>query len=181
MGAIDAEHGASDGTHPAGGEPGGPARTATPARPTAPTVPEWPAVPGWVAAVQARRPPDGRLLAAVVLTGLATVAAVQFFTPPPVHPAGYSLAAQALDTLFLGGLLAGAYGLVLRRNTAGFTGIAVAAAALLTAIVACPVSGHHTYGLWWGAQLALGAAFVVSSTVAAAVSRRLPAPARSHG
>jgi hypothetical protein len=140
-----------------------------------------PAGPGWITAAQARPAPDRRLLAAVAVTGVVTVAAVQWFTPPPAHPVEYSPAAQAIDTLFLGGLFVGAYALVLRRSFVGFAGLAVAAWALLAGIVACPVSGHHTYGMWWAAQVALGVAFGVCATVAAAVSRRSPAPPRSLG
>ena len=140
-----------------------------------------PAVPDWITAARTRPAPDRRLLAAVAVTGVVTMAAVQWFTPPPAHPVEYSLTAQAIDTVFLGGLFLGAYALVLRRSFVGFAGLAVAAWALLTGIVACPVSGHHTYGVWWAAQVALGVAFGVCATVAAAVSRRSPAPPRSLG
>ena len=130
-------------------------------------------------AVRPPAAPDRRSLAGVVVTGVTTFAAVQWLTPPPAHPEQYLLLGLLFETVFWGACFVGAYSLLQRRSFLGFGAISVAAWTMFAAIVACPVTGHHAYGMWWAGQLALGLAFGVCSTVAAAVSRRSQEPVRS--
>jgi hypothetical protein len=121
------------------------------------------------------RPPafDLRWMVPVFGTIVATFAAVQFFTPAPVHPdMAPTLLDQVFSTALMGCLFFTAYGFVQRNPRLGYLGAAGFASALLFGIATCPVSGHHTYGMWWGAQMALGLAAVATSTVAAIAHTR---------
>jgi hypothetical protein len=56
---------------------------------------------------------------------------------------------------------------------------AVVAGGVLTAFtVACPTSGHHTYGLWWVAQLATAVAMLAISTASLSSRATTDSPAR---
>ena len=54
----------------------------------------------------------------------------------------------------LAALLATSVAAGLRHRAAAVTGV-VSGLLLATFVVACPVSGHHAFGLWWYAELAV--------------------------
>lgn len=61
------------------------------------------------------------------------------------------------STMVAFGILAAGTGLLLRRRW-GMALSLVTASIALTMVVACPLSGHHHFGMWWAGELAcLGA------------------------
>src|SRR5688572_23465899 len=123
---------------------------------------------------ETRRPPlEVRWIVPVIGTIAAAFAAVQFFTPEPVHPdMAPTLLDQLFSTILSGCIFFTAYGFVQRNLRMAYCGAAGFAWALLAGVASCPVSGHHSYGMWWGAQMALGFAAVAISTVAAVAHAR---------
>ena len=116
---------------------------------------------------------DRRWMVPVFATIVAAFAAVQFFTPEPVHPdMAPTLLDQLFSTVLTGCIFFAAYGFVQRSPRMGYFGAAGFAWTLLFGIASCPMSGHHMYGMWWGAQMALGLAAVATSTVAAVAHSR---------
>jgi peptidoglycan/LPS O-acetylase OafA/YrhL len=61
--------------------------------------------------------------------------------------------AGAIDFTLLGLLAVTAAGLITRRRF-GLVAALGGAALFLAMAVACPVSGHHTFGTWWYGQMA---------------------------
>ncbi|HLM63811.1 MAG TPA: hypothetical protein VK306_05905 [Acidimicrobiales bacterium] len=112
--------------------------------------------PGWAAALGFGWP-----LAFLTVTALE---------PAPVDPAApVPLVVELASLVFLAALGMTVVAAAMRQGIA-------AAAAVVTGVVAlaftisCPISGHHTYGLWWIAELVvLGAMTAVS---VAALGRR---------
>jgi hypothetical protein len=121
---------------------------------------------------------DRRLLGTVIVTAIAASAAIEWLTPPPVHPE-HEMDALSLvvNFAFYGCLLAGAAMLVERKAAIGYGFIAAAAWSQLAGVIACPMTGHHDFGAWWAGQMAVCLAFAVVSTVATLISRRAAAPA----
>jgi peptidoglycan/LPS O-acetylase OafA/YrhL len=112
---------------------------------------------------------DRRALAVVLVTGVVAFASVQLLTPTPHHPeAEPGLLALTVETVLWGSMFAAAFGFVQQRSRLGFAALAVTAWTLLAGVIACPATGHHMLGLWWGAQMALTLAFVATASVAAA-------------
>jgi hypothetical protein len=61
--------------------------------------------------------------------------------------------AAAIEVALLGLLAVTAVGLLARRRV-GLVAALGAAALFLAMAVACPVSGHHSFGAWWYGQMA---------------------------
>ncbi len=77
-----------------------------------------------------------------------------------------------LATMLTGLVMQRRFGLVASLGAAGF----------MTAMsVACPVSGHHPFGVWWYGQMACVLALVAASVVALRVSTPSPATAPAGG
>jgi len=84
----------------------------------------------------------------VVLASLA-------LEPTPADPnAPVPLVVDLASFGALAALLATSVAAGLRHRAAAVTGV-VSGLLLATFVVACPVSGHHAFGLWWVAELAL--------------------------
>jgi hypothetical protein len=81
---------------------------------------------------------------------------------PEAFPAWLSV---AIEVTLLGLLAVTAAGLVTRRRF-GLVAALGAAALFVAMAVACPVSGHHSFGAWWYGQMAC-ALGLVAITVAA--------------
>ena len=129
--------------------------------------------PPAVAERAARPPLDKRWMVPVFGSILVTFAAVQFFTPAPAHPdMAPTLLDQVFSTVLMGCIFFTAYGFVQRSSRMGYFGAAGIAGTLLFGIASCPISGHHTYGMWWGAQMALALGAVAVSSVAAVAQTR---------
>ena len=74
--------------------------------------------------------------------------------PTADHPDAFpSWLAAAIEFTLLGLLAVTAAGLVTRRRF-GLVAALGAAAWFVAMAVACPVSGHHSFGAWWYGQMA---------------------------
>lgn len=75
-------------------------------------------------------------------------------TPPPTNPdAVPDLLSALLFLVALAPFFATMASLFERRRSA-FASSVWASGVLLVVTVACPLTGHHAFALWWGAQLA---------------------------
>ena len=120
---------------------------------------------------------DRRILTTVIVTAVASWAAIEWLTPAPVHPEREIDALSMLvNGAFFGLTFAGACFLVDRRAALGYGCIAGAAWVQFAGVVACPATAHHDYGAWWAGQMAVCLAFAVVSTMAATISLRTSGP-----
>ncbi|HZM30049.1 MAG TPA: hypothetical protein VFB77_06135 [Acidimicrobiales bacterium] len=107
---------------------------------------------GWAAALGLGWP-----LAFLVRTALTPVPA----DPQAVAPAmAYLFGAGMMVALLLTATMAG-----VRDRTAAIAG-SVTGVLFLVDTVACPVTGHHSYGAWWFAQMAVVVAMLAVSVAA---------------
>ncbi|MBW3562947.1 MAG: hypothetical protein KY437_10680 [Actinobacteria bacterium] len=95
---------------------------------------------GWVVAT-----------AAAWLVGISVILAI---SPEPADPAAASALAEALGMLIALGMSITVLGLATRHRF-GFAAAAGTGGALTIMSLACPVSGHHTFGAWWLGELAI--------------------------
>jgi len=101
-----------------------------------------------------------------IAAGVAWVVGYQtmiWLEPAPAQPdalPGFVLTAMTIVVNV--GFLLVAVGLV-RRARWAFTASAALALLVVGQVIACPVSGHHTMGLWWVAQAAIAVGLVVLS------------------
>jgi peptidoglycan/LPS O-acetylase OafA/YrhL len=87
--------------------------------------------------------------------------------PAADHPDAIpSWLANTIDFTLLGVLAVTAAGLITRRRF-GLVAALGAAALFVGMVVACPVSGHHTFGTWWDGQTAcaLGLVAITASAL----------------
>jgi len=116
---------------------------------------------------------DVRLAIGVIVTGVAAYLGSAALEPPAHHPSSaWVSVAVAGETVLLGLAFAGSLAVLHGRPRVGYGALAGAAWVLLALVVGCPVSGHHTFGAWWAAQMALALAFAAVATVACAITRR---------
>lgn len=86
--------------------------------------------------------------------------------PVPADPnAPVPLVIEVAGLALLFGLLITAVAAGIRHRAAAVAGV-VTGLLSTTFVVACPVSGHHAFGLWWIAQLGLVAGMLAVSLVA---------------
>jgi hypothetical protein len=125
----------------------------------------------------ARRPPASAVdqlkvgWAALLGVGwpLAYAAAIAL-EPAPVEPeAAPPVLAELAYLAMLGGLMVTCIAAAVRQRSAAVAAVATGAIAL-GIVLACPISGHHQYGLWWIAELGVLAAMTALSV--AALGRR---------
>jgi len=91
---------------------------------------------------------------ALVAAWVVVVAIGYAVEPAPVDPnAPVPLLAALLNSALLATWGAMAAGVVQRRRFAAVASM-VGGVVLLALTVACPASGHHSFGAWWGVQLA---------------------------
>lgn len=89
--------------------------------------------------------------------------------PAADHPDAIpSWLANTIDFTLLGVLAVTAAGLITRRRF-GLVAALGAAALFVGMVIACPVSGHHTFGTWWYGQMAC--AFGLVAITASALRR----------
>lgn len=87
--------------------------------------------------------------------------------PAADHPDAIpSWLANTIDFTLLGVLAVTAAGLITRRRF-GLVAALGAAALFVGMVIACPVSGHHTFGTWWYGQMAcaLGLVAITASAL----------------
>lgn len=85
---------------------------------------------------------------------VAGIALILLLEPAPADPETASVLSEIIGTVMAVGLSVTVLGLVARYRF----GLAAAAATggLMVAVsVACPLSGHHTFGAWWLGELAI--------------------------
>lgn len=101
----------------------------------------------------------------VAVSWIAFFVALPALEPAPADPsAAPAASAVVLSTVLLGLLAFTAAGLVTRRRWALWSSLG--AGVLLGGMaVACPVTGHHGFGLWWIGEMALVAAVLGVSAV----------------
>jgi hypothetical protein len=111
--------------------------------------------------------------AAGVAALLGAYAAARALEPAPVNPDQPDPWFVALPKLLVAyGMLAAFAGLLTRRRW-GMAASLLSASIATTMVLACPISGHHHFGLWWAGELAcLGAWAAIS--VAGLRSRAAP-------
>ena len=89
--------------------------------------------------------------AAAWIVGISVILAI---SPEPADPAAASTLAEALGMLIALGMSITVLGLATRHRF-GFAAAAGTGGTLLLMSLACPVSGHHTFGAWWLGELAI--------------------------
>ena len=89
--------------------------------------------------------------AAAWLVGISVILAL---SPEPADPAAASTLAEALGMLIAFGMSITVLGLATRQRF-GFAAAAATGGAMMVMSLACPVSGHHTFGAWWLGELAI--------------------------
>lgn len=85
---------------------------------------------------------------------LAGIAAVLLLEPAPADPEAASILTEVIGTTMALGLSVTMLGLV-GRYRFGLGAAAVTGGLMLAVSIACPVSGHHTFGAWWLGELAI--------------------------
>ncbi|MFZ4515285.1 MAG: hypothetical protein ACOYN3_03155 [Acidimicrobiia bacterium] len=116
-------------------------------------------------------PPRSGLFARIEGAGACAVGAtwfVAYFIAGAIEPAPRDPAVMhawyvaVINTVLLVALAVMIVGLAAARRI-GLAASAVAATAFTAAVVACPITGHHTFGAWWFGELAcVGAVWAVT-------------------
>jgi hypothetical protein len=115
---------------------------------------------------------DPGLANTVAIAAVALTIAVELLYPPAARAEPVpSLWIALVDTTYWALAFAAAAGLIMRRYY-GLAAVFGNALVLSFAVIACPVTGHHAFGVWWLAQLACSAAFVLVSGNALRVASR---------
>ena len=113
-----------------------------------------------------RSPIEGSVACALALVWFAAYAITGLVEPAPRDPAiMHAWYVELINGVFLGALGVMIVGLALRRRVGVLASIA-ATGAFLTAVVACPITGHHEFGLWWFGELACVAAVAAATGIA---------------
>jgi peptidoglycan/LPS O-acetylase OafA/YrhL len=99
-------------------------------------------------------------IAWVVLVGVGIAIEPATTNPDAVDP--WFL--DAIATILLAALVAAFTGFWLRRRW-GLAASLFASGLLVISTLACPASGHHTFGAWWVVQLACGLGLVATSSL----------------
>lgn len=84
----------------------------------------------------------------------AAITMILLIEPAPADPEAASVLANVLGTAIAVGLSATALGL-LGRYRFGLGATAATGAVMLVTALACPATGHHTFGAWWFGELAI--------------------------
>src|SRR5215207_8875422 len=121
---------------------------------------------------------DGRVAAGVGIAWLVAYQLAASLEPVTHQPEPWY--GVALGVAFLGLIAGTAAGLIAQRRF-GLV-VSVAAAGFFTALsVACPVSGHHSFGAWWFGQMACALGMLGASVAALAWSARTePSPSSTE-
>lgn len=85
------------------------------------------------------------------LFGLSLILAI---SPAPADPEAASGLAEALGMLIALGMSITVLGLATQHRF-GFAAAVATGGVLMTMSIACPVTGHHTFGAWWVGELAI--------------------------
>jgi hypothetical protein len=120
---------------------------------------------------------DGRLaiglgVAWFVLLQLATALEPAANEPEPI----YGIFLEVIMWVLVAAMITG---LVMQRR-AGLVASLAAAGFLAAMSIACPLSGHHTFGAWWFGQFACVLGLVAASVVALRWSQSTPESEGEH-
>lgn len=95
---------------------------------------------------------------------VAGIALILLLEPAPADPETASVLSEIIGTVMAVGLSVTVLGLVARYRFG--LGAAAATGGLMLAVsVACPLSGHHTFGAWWLGELAIVAGLTTLGVV----------------
>lgn len=95
---------------------------------------------------------------------VAGIALILLLEPAPADPESASVLSEIIGTAVAMGLSVTLLGLVARYRF-GLAAAAVTGGLMLAVSVACPVSGHHTFGAWWLGELAIVAGLTTLAVV----------------
>jgi hypothetical protein len=114
-----------------------------------------------------RRLSPGWALALAVGWPLATYIAWAL-EPPPAHPHAMApMFIQVLSTIWFVAFVPTVFG-AMARHPAAAVGAVVTGTSFLAMTIACPISGHHTIGLWFVGQFAVVLGMLAVSIAAVA-------------
>lgn len=111
-------------------------------------------------------PIDGGLAGCLAAAWVVAYCTAGMLEPAPRDPAVmHAWYVTVINAVLLGSLIVMVGGLLARRRVGIFASV-VATAAFATAVVACPITGHHSFGLWWFGELACVAGVAAATGVA---------------
>ncbi len=85
---------------------------------------------------------------------MAGIGLILLLEPAPADPEAVSLVSEIIGTAMALGLSVTMLGLV-GRYRFGLAAAAATGGMMMAVSVACPLSGHHTFGAWWIGELAI--------------------------
>lgn len=94
----------------------------------------------------------------------AGIGLILLLEPAPADPEAASILSEVIGTVMAMGLSVTVLGLVTRYRFGLAAGAATGGLMFLVS-VACPVSGHHTFGAWWLGELAIVAGLTALGVV----------------
>jgi peptidoglycan/LPS O-acetylase OafA/YrhL len=110
-------------------------------------------------------PISGRWAAIGAVAWVALVGIGIAVEPAPTNPDAVDpWFLDAVATVLLVALVATFTGFWLRRRW-GLAASLLASGLLVVSTLACPTSGHHTFGAWWVVQLACGSGLMATSAL----------------
>lgn len=95
---------------------------------------------------------------------VAGIALILLLEPAPADPETASVLSEIIGTVVALGLSVTVLGLVARYRF-GLAAAAATGGLMLAVSVACPLSGHHTFGAWWLGELAVVAGLTTLGVV----------------
>lgn len=95
---------------------------------------------------------------------VAGIALILLLEPAPADPETASVLSEIIGTVMALGLSVTVLGLVARYRF-GLVAAAATGGLMLAVSVACPLSGHHTFGAWWLGELAIVAGLTTLGVV----------------
>jgi uncharacterized membrane protein len=122
-------------------------------------------VPGRSLQERMLEPISGRWAAIAAVAWVVLVGTGIAVEPAPTNPDAVDpWFLDAIATILLAAMVATFTGFWLRRRWSLGTSL-FASGLLVVSTLACPASGHHTFGAWWVVQLACGFGLVATSAL----------------
>jgi hypothetical protein len=109
---------------------------------------------------------DGRLAAAVGIGWYVLFGIGQALEPAPHDPTAVPAWIEAAVSVVLLATFAAMIPGLLARRRWGVVAAVAAGVVYVAATIACPTTGHHTFGLWWIGEMACASALLGGSLYA---------------